>query len=57
MVAHETQRFIPVRGPVRANSYFSGAAALVFIYSITGAVAPSYEVGYKEGGQANRLCS
>jgi hypothetical protein len=29
---------------VRANSYFSGAAALVFIYSITGAVAPSYEV-------------
>jgi hypothetical protein len=29
---------------VRANPYSSGAAALVFVYSITGAVAPSYEV-------------
>ena len=44
MVAHVTQRFILVRGAVRAKPYSSGAAALVFICSITGAVAPSYEV-------------
>ena len=29
---------------VHANPYSSGAAALVFVCSITGAVAPSYEV-------------
>jgi hypothetical protein len=44
MVAHETQRFILVWGAVRAKPYSSGAAALVFVCSITGAVAPSYEV-------------
>ena len=44
MVAHEKQRFILVRGAVRAKPYSSGAAALVFVCSITGAVAPSYEV-------------
>ena len=44
MVAHETQRFILVRDVVHANPYSSGAAALVFICSITRAVAPSYEV-------------
>jgi hypothetical protein len=44
MTAHETQRFILVRGAVRAKPYSSGAAALVFICSITGDVAPSYKV-------------
>jgi hypothetical protein len=44
MVAHKTQGFILVQGVVHANLYFSGAAALVFICSITGVVAPSYEV-------------
>ena len=44
MVAHETQGFILVRGVGRANPYSSGAAALVFVCSITGVVAPSYEV-------------
>ena len=44
MVAHETQGFILVQGAVRANPYSSGAAALVFVCSITGAIAPSYEV-------------
>ena len=44
MVAYETQRFILVRSAVRANTYSSGAAALVFVCSITGVVAPSYEV-------------
>ena len=44
MVAHETQRFILVRGAVHAKPYSSGAAALVFVCSITGVVAPSYEV-------------
>jgi hypothetical protein len=29
---------------VRANPYSSGTAALIFVCSITGAVAPSYEV-------------
>ena len=29
---------------MRANPYSSGAAALVFVCSITGVVAPSYEV-------------
>jgi hypothetical protein len=43
MVAHETQRFILVRGMVHTNPYSSGAAALVFICSIIGMVAPSYE--------------
>ena len=38
------QRFILVRGAVRAKPYSSGVAALVFVCSITGAVAPSYEV-------------
>jgi len=32
---------------VRAKPYSSGAAALVFVCSITGAVAPSYEVDQK----------
>jgi hypothetical protein len=44
MVAHETQGFILVQGAVRAKPYSSGAATLVFICSITGVVAPSYEV-------------
>jgi hypothetical protein len=44
MVAHETQGFILVYGVVHANPYSSGAAALVFICSITGAIAPRYEV-------------
>jgi hypothetical protein len=44
MVAHVAQRFILVRGVVHANPYSSGAAALVFICSITGAIAPSYEI-------------
>ena len=44
MVAHETQRFILVRGAVCAKPYSCGAATLVFICSITGDVAPSYEV-------------
>jgi hypothetical protein len=43
MVAHETQRFIPVRGAVRTNPY-SSVAALVFVCSIIGDVAPSYEI-------------
>jgi hypothetical protein len=29
---------------VHANPYSSGVAALIFVCSITGAVAPSYEV-------------
>ena len=44
MVAHETQRFILVWGMVHANPYSSGATAFVFVCSITGAIAPSYEV-------------
>jgi hypothetical protein len=44
MVAHETQRFILVRGVVHANPYSSGATTLVFVCSIIGADAPSYEV-------------
>ena len=44
MVAHMTQRFILVRGAVRAKPYSSGATALVFVCSITEVVAPSYEV-------------
>jgi hypothetical protein len=44
MVAHETQRFILVQGVVHANPYSSGAAALVFICSITVAVASCYEI-------------
>ena len=32
---------------MRAKPYSSGAATLVFVYSITGAVAPSYEVDRK----------
>ena len=47
MVAHMTQRFILVRGAVRAKPYSSGATALVFVCSITGVVAPSYEVDWK----------
>jgi hypothetical protein len=44
MVAHETQRFILVWGTVCANPYSNGVATLVFVCSITGAVAASYEV-------------
>jgi hypothetical protein len=44
MVVHETQGFILVWGTMRPNPYSSGAAALVFVYSITGVVAPSYDV-------------
>jgi hypothetical protein len=44
VVAHEIQGFILVRGIVYANPYCSGAAALVFVCSITKVVAPSYEV-------------
>ena len=44
MVAHETQRFILVQGMVRAKPYSSGATALVFVCSITEAIAPNYEV-------------
>ena len=44
MVVHETQGFILVQGVVHANPYFSGVAALVFVYSITEAAAPRYEV-------------
>ena len=46
MVAHETQIFILVRGVVHANPYSSGATTLVFVCSITGDVAPSYEVDW-----------
>ena len=49
MVAHETRRFILVRGAVCAKPYSNGAAALVFVCSITGDVAPSYEVDGKGG--------
>ena len=49
MVAHETQRFILVWGTVRANPYSSGAAALVFVCSITGVVALSYVVDWNSG--------
>jgi hypothetical protein len=41
------QRFILVQGAVRAKPYSSGAAALVFVCSITGAVAFSYKVDWK----------
>ena len=34
---------------VRAKPYSSGATALVFVCSITGVVAPSYEVDGKGG--------
>ena len=44
MVPHETQRFILVRGVVHANPYSSGAESLIFVCSIIGVVAPSYEV-------------
>jgi hypothetical protein len=44
MVAHETQRFILVQGAMRAKPYSSGVAALVFVWSIIGVVAPSYKV-------------
>jgi hypothetical protein len=44
MIAHETQRFILVQDMIHANPYSRGAVALVFICSIIGAVAPSYEV-------------
>jgi hypothetical protein len=37
------QRFIPVWGTVCTNPY-SSVAALVFVCSITGVVAPSYEI-------------
>ena len=51
MVAHEAQRFILVLGMVHANPYSSVAATVVFICSITGVVAPSYE----EDGKGGRL--
>jgi hypothetical protein len=44
MVAHETQRFVLVQDAVRAKPYSSGAAALVFVCSITEVVALSYKV-------------
>ena len=44
MVAHETRRFILVRGAVCAKPYSSGTVALVFVCSIIGVIAPSYEV-------------
>ena len=44
MVAHETQRFILVQGTMQAKPYSSGAAALVFVCSITGVVAPNYKI-------------
>ena len=44
MVAHETYGFILVQAMVRAKPYSSGAAALVFVCSITVVVAPSYGV-------------
>ena len=44
MVAHEPQRFILVQGVVHANPYSSGAESLIFVCSIIGVVAPSYEV-------------
>jgi hypothetical protein len=44
MVGHETQRFILVQGMVDAKHYTSGVAALVFVCSITEAIALSYEV-------------
>ena len=44
MVTHETQRFILVQGAVRAKPNSSGAAALVFVCSITGVITPNYEV-------------
>jgi hypothetical protein len=43
MVAHETQGFILVWGAMCANPYSSGVAAFIFVCSITGAIAPSYE--------------
>ena len=49
MVAHKTRRFILVQGVVHANPYSSGAAALVFICSITGAIAPCYVVDWNGG--------
>jgi hypothetical protein len=50
MVVHETQRFILVRDVMHAKPYSSGVAGLVFIYSITGVVAPSYDVVWCGGG-------
>jgi hypothetical protein len=50
MVAHETEIFILVWARWRAKPYSSDATALVFVCSITGAVAPSYEVDRKGGG-------
>jgi hypothetical protein len=44
MVVHETQEFILVRDAVCAKPYSSGAIALVFVYSITWVVAPSYDI-------------
>ena len=44
MVEHETQRFILVWGAGRTKPYSSGTIALIFVCSITGAIAPSYEV-------------
>ena len=44
MVAHETQRFTLVWGIVHAKPYSNGVVALVFVCSITRAIAPSYEV-------------
>jgi hypothetical protein len=48
MVAHEIQGFILVRGMWHAKPYSGGAAALVFICSVTVVVAPSYEVDWNE---------
>ena len=57
MVAHEIRRFILVPGVVHAKPYSSGAVALVFICSITGAVAPSYEVDWNVEGWISCLGS
>ena len=46
---NETQRFILVWGTGRAKPYSSGAAALVFVCSITGVVAHSYVVDWNGG--------
>jgi hypothetical protein len=49
MVAHETPGFILVQGTTCAKPYSSCIVAdLVFVYSVTGAVAPSYVVDGKK---------
>jgi hypothetical protein len=51
MVAPETQRFILIQGAVCAKPNSNGVAALIFVCTITGVVAPSYEyIGMMEEG-------